>query len=145
MASTAITNAQAGVDAGSIRNAYDLRLCCYDMRIRVFHDATHNRVDALTTPGLKLFDSIESAVTARSVPPLAFFVCLSGKCHYLSHAMRKPDFAYAKTKPQISCAVAAQLINRLCFRYTDSTIPLLPKSEISETPKTGCLTSQVIL
>ena len=51
---------------------------------------------------------------------------------------------------------------RLCFRYTDSTIPLLPKSEISslwpslvtaqsglcrtwsETPKTGFLTSRLI-
>ena len=51
---------------------------------------------------------------------------------------------------------------RLCFRYTDSTIPLLPKSEISslqpssvavqpglcgtwsETPKTGFLTTRLI-
>ena len=35
-------------------------------------------------------------------------------------------FAYAKTKAQISCAVAVQLI-----RYTDSTMSLLSKSEIS--------------
>ena len=52
---------------------------------------------------------------------------------------------------------------RLCFRYTDSTIPLLPKSEISnllqfsvavqpdlcrtwsETPKTGFLTTRLSL
>ena len=52
---------------------------------------------------------------------------------------------------------------RLCFRYMDSTIPLLPKSEISslypssvavqpglcltwsETPKTGFLTTGLIL
>ena len=51
---------------------------------------------------------------------------------------------------------------RLCFRYTDSTIPLLPKSKISslwqssvavqpglcgtwsETLKTGCLTTRLI-
>ena len=51
---------------------------------------------------------------------------------------------------------------RLCFRYSDSTIPLLPKSEIpslqpssvavqpglcgtwSETPKTGFLTTRLI-
>ena len=43
----------------------------------------------------------------------------------------------------------------LCFRYTDSTIPLLPIYEIpllpineyqtwSETPKTGCLTTRLI-
>ena len=52
---------------------------------------------------------------------------------------------------------------RLCFRYTDSTIPLLPKSKISslqpssvvvqpslcrtwsETPKTGFLRTRLIL
>ena len=35
-------------------------------------------------------------------------------------------FAYAKTKTQIS-----EADQRLCFRYTDSTIPLVSKSEIS--------------
>ena len=33
-------------------------------------------------------------------------------------------FAYVKTKTQISFAVEAD--QHLCFRYTDSTIPLLP-------------------
>ena len=37
-------------------------------------------------------------------------------------------FAYAKTKAQISCAVTVQ---RLCFRYIDSSILLLSKSKIS--------------
>ena len=76
--------------------------------------------------------------------------------------MRKPGFAYAKTKTQISFAVTAKLISVFVFRYTDSTIPLLPKSEISslwpfsvavqpglcgtwsETPKTGFLTTRLI-
>ena len=67
-------------------------------------------------------------------------------------------FAYPKTKTQISCA-ADQC---LCFRYTDSTIPMLSKTEISnlrpslvalqpslcrawsETPKAGFLMTQVI-
>ena len=40
-------------------------------------------------------------------------------------------FAYAKTKVHISCAVTAQADKRLCFHYIDSTIPLLPKSEVS--------------
>ena len=31
----------------------------------------------------------------------------------LSHAIRKPDFEYEKTKAQISCAVTAQLIRYL--------------------------------
>ena len=37
-------------------------------------------------------------------------------------------FAYVKKKMQIMFAVADQ---RLCFRYLDSTIPLLPKYKIS--------------
>ena len=48
--------------------------------------------------------------------------------------MRKPDFAYAKTKSKTSCAVTVQMISALAlFRYihVDSTIPLLRKSEIS--------------
>ena len=40
-------------------------------------------------------------------------------------------FAYEETKPQISCAVTAQLICGFVFHYMDRTIPLLPKSEIS--------------
>ena len=35
--------------------------------------------------------------------------------------MRKPAFAYAKTKTQISCTV---------FHYIDYAIPILPKSKI---------------
>ena len=69
--------------------------------------------------------------------------------------MRKPAFACAKTNTQISCYCTAA--RRLCVRYTDSTIPLLPKSEVSrfvaaqaglcqtwlETPQTGFLASQL--
>ena len=77
--------------------------------------------------------------------------------------MRKPAFAYAKTKTQISFAVTTKLISltSLCFRCIDSTIPLLHKSEISslqsssvvvqpglcqiwsESPKTGLLTTRL--
>ena len=89
--------------------------------------------------------------------------------HYFSyfcskHSLIEPRyektgfFAFTKTKTEISFAVTDQ---RLCFRYTDSTIPLLPKTEISslwpssvvvqpglcrtwsETPKTGFLTTFV--
>ena len=45
---------------------------------------------------------------------------------------KKPVFAYAKTKAQVSCAVTAQLISAHdCFRCTDSAIPYFLKSEIS--------------
>ena len=37
-------------------------------------------------------------------------------------------FAYAKTKTQISFADYREADQRLCFRYTEITIPLLPKS-----------------
>ena len=33
----------------------------------------------------------------------------------MSRVMRKPDFAYAKTEVQISCAVTAQLISAFVF------------------------------
>ena len=44
--------------------------------------------------------------------------------------MRKPDFAYTKTKPQISCAVTAQLISAFVFATRTSTI-LYPKFQAS--------------
>ena len=53
----------------------------------------------------------------------------------MTHIVRKADFAYAKTKAQVSFAVYCncEADQRLCFRYcnTDSTIPLLSKSKIS--------------
>ena len=50
---------------------------------------------------------------------------------HMSRVLGKMAFCiHAKTKPQISCAVTAQVDQRLCFRYIDTTIPLLYKSEI---------------
>ena len=49
----------------------------------------------------------------------------------MSCIIRKGIFAYAKTKMQISCAVTTLLILHLCFHFIDSSIPLLPKYEIS--------------
>ena len=85
----------------------------------------------------------------------------------LSCIIRKPAFACAKTKVQISCAIIAQLIRtadqHLYFCYIDSTIPLLPISESSslqpssvavqpglcrtwfETHKTGFLVTRLII
>ena len=39
----------------------------------------------------------------------------------------KLDFAKAKTKAQISCAVTSTADQPLCFHYTDSKFPLLFK------------------
>ena len=73
--------------------------------------------------------------------------------------MRKPAFCICENKD----ADEREADQRLCFRYTDRTIPLLPKHEISsvqpssvavqpglcrtwsETPKTGFLRTRLIL
>ena len=50
---------------------------------------------------------------------------------YLSRIVRKPDFTYAKNKDADQLRGNREADQRLCFRYTDSTIPLLSKSKIS--------------
>ena len=77
--------------------------------------------------------------------------------------MRKPAFCICENKDADQLRGNREADQRLCFRYTDSTIPLLPKSEISslypssvavqpglcrtrsETPKTGFLRTRLIL
>ena len=77
--------------------------------------------------------------------------------------MRKPAFCICKNKDADQLWGNREADQRLCFRYTDTTIPLLSKSEIlslkpysvtaqsglcrtwSETPKTGFLTTRLIL
>ena len=75
--------------------------------------------------------------------------------------MRKPDFSICENKDADQLRGDREADQRLCFRYTDSTIPLLPKYEISslqpssvveqpglcqtwsETPKTGFFTTRL--
>ena len=45
--------------------------------------------------------------------------------------MRKPDFCICENKDADQLRGNREADQRLCFCYTDSTIPLLPKSEIS--------------
>ena len=77
--------------------------------------------------------------------------------------MRKPAFCICENKDADQLRGNREADQRLCFRYIDSTIPLLPKCEISslwpscvvvqpglcgtwsETPKTGFLTRRLIL
>ena len=76
--------------------------------------------------------------------------------------MRKPDLCICENKDADQLRGNREADQRLCFRYTDSTIPLLPKSEISsvqpssevvqpglfrtwsETPKTGFFRTRLI-
>ena len=75
--------------------------------------------------------------------------------------MRKPDFCICENKDADQLRGNREADQRLCFRYTDSTIPLLLKSKISslkpssvtvqpglcqtwsETPKTGFLITRL--
>ena len=77
--------------------------------------------------------------------------------------MRKPAFCNCENKDADQLRGNREADQRLCFRYTDSTIPLLSKSEISslylssvavqpglcrtwwETPKTGFLIMRLSL
>ena len=45
--------------------------------------------------------------------------------------MRKPSFCICENKDADQLCGNNEADKRLCFRYTDSTIPLLPKYEIS--------------
>ena len=57
--------------------------------------------------------------------------CLSKNKINMSHVMRKPDFCLCENKGADQLRSNCEADQRLCFRYLDSTIPLLPKSEIS--------------
>ena len=77
--------------------------------------------------------------------------------------VRKPAFRICENKDADQLRGNREADQRLCFRYTDSTIPLLSKSEISsfqpsavtaqhslcptwsETPNTGFLTTRLLL
>ena len=57
---------------------------------------------------------------------------LLGKCvQYMSLVVRKPAFCICENKDADQLRGNREADQRLCFRYTDSTIPLLSKSKIS--------------
>ena len=62
---------------------------------------------------------------------LANFIKAPVMRQYLSRVVRKPDFCICKNKDADQLRGSREADQRLCFRYTDSTIPLLPKSENS--------------
>ena len=91
-------------------------------------------------------------------PSLSALTVVSSK---MSLVMRKPEFCKCENKDADQLRGNCEADQRLCFRYTDSTIPLLSKSKISslqpssvvvqpglcrtlsETLKTGFLTTRL--
>ena len=51
--------------------------------------------------------------------------------YHMSRIVRKPDFCLGENKGADQLRGNREADQRLCFRYTDSTISLLLKSEIS--------------
>ena len=51
--------------------------------------------------------------------------------YYLSRVMRKPAFCICENKDADQLRGNREADQRLCFRYIDSSVPLLSKSEIS--------------
>ena len=49
----------------------------------------------------------------------------------MSRIVRKPAFCICKNKDADQLRGDREADQRLCFRYMDSAIPILPKSEIS--------------
>ena len=54
-----------------------------------------------------------------------------GYTQHLSHHMGKPTICISENKGPDQLRSSCEADQRLCFRYSDSTIPLLLKSEIS--------------
>ena len=52
--------------------------------------------------------------------------------------MRKPTFCICENKDADQLRSNREADQRLCFRYTDSAIPLLTKSEIFKSPAIFC-------
>ena len=50
---------------------------------------------------------------------------------HMSLVMRKPDFCICENKDADQLRGNREADQRLCFRHTDSTIPLLSESEVS--------------
>ena len=59
------------------------------------------------------------------------FSLQNSNCYYISSVMRKPTFCICENKDADQLHGNREADQRLCFRYIDSTIPLLFKYEIS--------------
>ena len=63
---------------------------------------------------------------SRQSNVLKIWTCKDNGCFYMSLVMRKPAFCICENKDADQLRGNRKADQRLCFRYTDSTIPLLP-------------------
>ena len=77
------------------------------------------------------------ATTSMTKSAGKFFPCMWSALsnavfpHQMSHVMRKTDFCICENKDADQLRGNREADQRLCFRYLDSTFPLLSKSKIS--------------
>ena len=71
----------------------------------------------------KAYKTVNIVLKISKIKPVARYGSLS--------FVRKPDFCLGKNKGADQLRGNREADQRLCFRYSDSTIPLLLKSEIS--------------
>ena len=58
-------------------------------------------------------------------------ILVLNRFYQMSRVVRKPDFCICENKDADQLRGNREADQRLCFRYTDSTIPLPPKSKLS--------------
>ena len=79
-----------------------------------------------------MFEESESSKEIGIFQKLLWIIYKEGeKRHHMSLVMRKPAFCICENKEADQLGSNCAADQRLCFRNTDSTIPLLPKTEIS--------------
>ena len=102
---------------------------CLEQLLYLSVDVSYTRPRDITTVGdspLRVIHSLLVCHIPLCEMDILYIVDLDKVKHHMSLVVRKPAFCIFENKD------ADQLRGkRLCFRYTDSTIPLLLKSEIS--------------
>ena len=76
------------------------------------------------------FSHVAAHMSVNIIPIHLCWLSLNNQ-HDLSRIVRKPDFCLCENKGADQLRGNREADQRLCFRYSDSTIPLLLKSEIS--------------
>ena len=81
---------------------------------------------------LTMVSFIERSVIVRRVSHTRKSAAIQGfiEQQHVSLVMRKPEFCICENKDADQLRGNRESDQRLCFRFTDSTIPLLSKSEI---------------